>query len=97
MERWDEICAAYDKGWSYLAIWKALHEEGVFAFSYPAFTGYIRKVKGRQEKTAQDKKPTANPQAMRGRSMLPDKVDPKQPKPDQGGHADVWGQCAEAG
>jgi hypothetical protein len=81
MERWDEICAAYDKGWSYLAIWKALHAEGVFAFSYPAFTGYIRKVKGRQEKGAQDKKALANRQAMQGRRMVPDVVDPNNPSP----------------
>ena len=65
MERWDEICAAYDKGWSYLAIWKALHGEGVFLFSYPAFTGYIRKVKTRQDKTTAGKQAPAPGQLQR--------------------------------
>jgi hypothetical protein len=55
MERWDEICAAYNKGWSYRAIWTALHDAGAFPFSYPAFTSYIRKVKNRQERGTAEK------------------------------------------
>jgi len=55
MERWDEIQKEHDKGWSYLMIYNALKAEGVFGFSYPTFTSYIRKVKSRQEKGAAGK------------------------------------------
>ena len=55
MEHWDEIQKEYDKGWSYLMIYNALKSEGVFSFSYPTFTSYIRKVKARQEKAATGK------------------------------------------
>lgn len=48
MAHWGEICNAHDNGWSYLTIWNAMREEGIFTFSYPAFTSYIRKIKRRR-------------------------------------------------
>lgn len=50
LERWDEIRAVYEKGWSYSDIWKTLRDEGLIDFSYASFTSYIRKMKKRKEK-----------------------------------------------
>lgn len=48
MEHWEQIQEVHRKGWSYLMIWKTLTSEGIFTFSYPAFTSYIRKLESRQ-------------------------------------------------
>lgn len=57
MEHWDEFQKEHDKGWSYLMIWKAMTAEGVFTFSYPSFTSYIRKVERRQKKATVSEPP----------------------------------------
>lgn len=61
MEHWGEICKAHDTGWSYLTIWKAMREEGVFTFSYPAFTNYIRKLKRRRSDAEASRSQNHNP------------------------------------
>lgn len=69
MEHWDEVQAEHDKGWSYLAIWKALTAAGIFTFSYPAFTSYIRKVKSRQDKAAAGKSGAVQRQSRRNNAV----------------------------
>lgn len=63
LARWDEICAAYEKGWSYADIWKTLKAEGIFTFSYPAFTGYVRKIRRRRNEAEANRK--------EGRAVMP--------------------------
>jgi hypothetical protein len=77
MEHWDEIQAEHGKGWSYLMIWRALQAEGIFTFSYPAFTSYIRKVKNRRDKAATGKRPSESSrgEAVRDNAIPPARLD----------------------
>jgi hypothetical protein len=47
LDRWEEIKAAYARGWNYKRIWQTLHNEGQFTFGYGAFCNYARKMKRR--------------------------------------------------
>ncbi len=40
---WDEIQKAYNNGWSYKDIWKALDREGIIDFGYSSFLHFIQK------------------------------------------------------
>lgn len=48
LDRWEEIKAAYVRGWTYKRIWQTLHNEGQFTFGYYAFNNYVRKMKRRE-------------------------------------------------
>lgn len=40
LKYWDEIEAAHKKGWPWLQIYNALHQEGVIDYSYSTFLHY---------------------------------------------------------
>ena len=44
---WEEVCDAYNHGWSYREIWRGLEREGTIDFSYSTFQHYIRKIRRR--------------------------------------------------
>ena len=44
---WEEICDAYNHGWSYMEIWRGLEREGIIDFGYSTFLHYIRKIRRR--------------------------------------------------
>lgn len=48
ISRWEEIKAAYARGWTYKRIWQTLHREGQFTFGYCSFNNYVRKMKRRE-------------------------------------------------
>jgi hypothetical protein len=86
MEHWEQIQEAHRKGWSYLMIWKTLTSEGIFTFSYPAFTSYIRKLENRQagyvpgKRKARNESPQSSPAierigAEQQRNQSPNRVD----------------------
>ena len=85
MEHWEQIKEAHGKGWSYLMIWKTLTAEGIFTFSYPAFTSYIRKLEARQaghvprkRKSRQDQlqsNPVINRVGVEQRNPSPNRID----------------------
>ncbi|MGF6776035.1 TraK family protein [Paraburkholderia sp. GAS334] len=59
----DDVQRAIDDGWSVLAIYKALRDEGAVSFGYQAFRRYVRALvvcNERIEVAVQDK-PTAKP------------------------------------
>jgi len=45
---WDEIESAYKKGWSWVQIYNALHQEGVVDYSYSTFLHYKDKKRRRE-------------------------------------------------
>ena len=48
---WEEVCDAFNHGWSYKEIWKGLEREGIIDFGYWSFMHYIRKIRRRLVKT----------------------------------------------
>lgn len=44
---WEEICDAFNHGWSYKEIWRGLEREGIVDFGYWSFMHYIRKIRQR--------------------------------------------------
>lgn len=44
---WEEVCDAFNHGWSYKEIWKGLEREGIVDFGYWSFMHYIRKIRQR--------------------------------------------------
>lgn len=53
---WPEIEAAYKNGWSWLQIYKALHQEGVVDYTYSTFLYYKDKRRRRELEAAKDSK-----------------------------------------
>ncbi len=52
---WEEVCDAFNRGWSYKEIWKGLEREGIIDFGYWSFMHYIRKI--RQKLIAAERNP----------------------------------------
>ena len=47
LSMWEEICDAYNHGWSYREIWRGLNREGIIDIGYSTFQHYLRKIKRR--------------------------------------------------
>jgi hypothetical protein len=69
LKYWDEIEDAYKKGWPWLQIYNALHQEGIVDYSYSTFLHYKDKKRRRELEAVKHEVGTRDVDGVKGASI----------------------------